>query len=136
MKFKLFITILFTSITIHALADQWDDTFNVIVAEKATSLPYSLGEGYEVFDITYDTKQRIFTNHIHVNSDTITQQTITQAYQQDMPSFCNTPGTIDSLNSHINYQFIFYKEQTTTPFLTIQINKKACDNLKQHRSTK
>lgn len=117
-----------------AFADQWDDTFNAIITNKSNSLPYSLGEGYEVFDIGYNMKQRTFTHHILASNKQMSQHTIKQAYQKDLPVFCADLSNQASLNSRITYLFLFYRQPTTKPFVNIKINKMTCDSLKRHQN--
>ncbi|MFD1261482.1 hypothetical protein [Entomomonas asaccharolytica] len=126
MKNKLITLLVIILFPLYSMADQWDDSFLQLIADKNNTLPYDIAEGYQVFDIDYDLKQRIFKNHIQITKTSITKQMIEQEYNRNIAEFCKLEDTQVMLNEDITYQFLFYRQTNEPPFLTIHIDKTAC----------
>lgn len=128
MKKNILLLIVCCTVAHWSIADQWDEAFNEIISTKDITLPYSPDKGYTVFDLEYQPEQRLFTNHIQATDPKMTASTIAQQYKKDLKIFCSLPDTKNSLDSNITYQFLFYKEPTEQPFLTVIIDKEKCKN--------
>lgn len=126
MKNKLIALLIITLLPLYSIANQWDDTFLQLVADKNNALPYDIVEGYQVFDIDYNLKQRIFKNHIQITKSNITKEMIEQEYKRDIADFCKIEDTQATINEGISYQFLFYRQKNETPFLIITIDKTVC----------
>lgn len=129
MKQKLLIILITLLFPLCGVASQWDDTFLKIIAEKDKILPYDIAEGYQVFDITYNTETRTFTNHIQTISPKLTKEMIKAEYERDMSQFCINKETQASLEQGVIYQVLFYKTPQDKPMLTITIDNDTCKNI-------